>query len=248
MVRRRGAAVILVEFLWVGARGPIPKTADPRHLGPHFGGPVVEKHKADTGRHHQALLAPGDHDIDAPAVHLEDVTTERRNAIGHQQRRMIDRIQRRAHARNIIAHRRRGIDMHRQHGLDFMGSIGLEPVGDLVQIHGGLLAEIHHLDIGTQPGRRVTPAMTKAARCGHQHLVTGRDHIAQRCFPRRVTVADIHRHMMLRARNIAQPLHQGRHHIHQRARIDVRSRTVHRIQNRFGHDRRARYRKIAPPV
>ena len=138
--------------------------------------------------------------------------------------------------------------MHGQHGFDLVVGVRLKTIGDLVDVHCGLQAEIHHLDVCPDACGGIAPAVTEPPCRGHQHLVTGGYDIAKRCLPGGVAVANIHRHMMLRARDTAQIFHQRRHHIDDLTGIDIGGRTVHRVQHSLGHDRRTGDREVAAPL
>ncbi len=105
MVGGRCATEILIGLFGLRTHRPIPI---PRHAGVLRRdrlGLVVEKDKAQTGRHHQALLAAGDRDIDTPCIHFEPVAGQGGDAIRHQQCRVADSIQRSAQQGGVIADR-----------------------------------------------------------------------------------------------------------------------------------------------
>ena len=138
--------------------------------------------------------------------------------------------------------------MHREHDLDLVGCVRFQPLCDLIDIHGGLQAEIHDLHFRAKPCGGIAPTDSKSPGCRHQHLVTGGHDIAQRGLPSGVAVANIHRYVMLRARDTPQIFHQGWHHINQLSGIDIGGRTMHRVQHSLGHHRRTGDREIAAPL
>ena len=76
VMRRRRAAVVLIKLLRMGARRPVPIAAHAGQTRTGFLGPIVEKDEGHARRHHQPLLRSGDHDIDAPSVHLKALTAQ----------------------------------------------------------------------------------------------------------------------------------------------------------------------------
>ncbi len=105
VMRRGGAAEVLVELGAERARLPPPVGRGKVGLAPRLQGAIVEVHKAEPRRHHHPLLARGDHHIDAPVIHAKLVAAERSDAVDREQGRVPRRVNGRAQRRNVVLDR-----------------------------------------------------------------------------------------------------------------------------------------------
>ncbi len=243
-----GSAEILVIEFGVGPWRPIPVIADPPACCARLFCPVVEKHKPKTCRCHQPLLTGRHHHVDAPIVHFEPVTAQRRNAVRHQQRRVPQRVQHRANGRRIVTDAGGCIHMHRQHRLDLVRGVLRQNFGDPVNVKRGLLAEFRNFASDPQRLRHAGPTVRKLPRGRHQHCVAFAQRIDQCSLPRGVAIANVNRNRMVGARDRLQIGDQCCRHIDQFAFVNVGRRAVHGAQHGIRNDRRPRNSKIVAPV
>jgi hypothetical protein len=92
---------------------------------------VADAGDRHAGRHHQALLAAGDGDVDAPGIHLVFHAAERGDRVGEQQRRMLALVERAADLGKRQHHAGRGFVVDGEHGLDLVTLVGGEPLAEL---------------------------------------------------------------------------------------------------------------------
>ena len=80
----------------------------------------------EAGREHEALLAAGDGDVDAPLVHAEVHRADRADAVDEEERRVLGRVHRLADGGDVGADAGRGLVVGDEDGLDLVVLVGLE--------------------------------------------------------------------------------------------------------------------------
>ena len=116
---------------------------------------------AQPGREHQALLRPGDGEVDAPLVHAEVDAPDRAHPVDHEQRRMLGVVQRLAHARHVAGDTGGGLVVGEEHRLDLVPLVRRE--GRVVPLDRRALTPlgVEDVHLEAEPLGHVDPQMTE---------------------------------------------------------------------------------------
>ena len=113
--------------------------------------------QAETGGQHQALLRPGDGEVDAPILHLELDGADGADAIDEEQRGVIGGVERGADGGDIGGDAGGGLVMGGEDGLDRVAGIGGEAGGVILDRHALAPVDVDHVDIKTETLGHVDP-------------------------------------------------------------------------------------------
>ena len=136
--------------------------------------------------------------------------------------------------------------MGHQHGLD--RRVSPQRLFHLCRIHRDSPAKLQQLHLYPQAPHGIGPAMAKDTCHQDQRLIPAREDVGINRLPSAMAVADIARNMARRPRKGAQIRPKPRHHIHQRASIDIGRGPLHGGQNSVWQNRRAGNGQIGPAL
>ena len=120
-----------------------------------------------------------------------------------------------------------------------MAAVGAQAFTDACRIDRRGAPKIDRLDLQAEPMCHLRPTAPESAGQGHEHAITARVGVRERYLPGGVPVSDIHRDLMLGARDSLEIRRERLGHLDKRPGIDVRRGPVHRAQYALRNDRRA---------
>jgi hypothetical protein len=195
----------------------------------------AEREDAEARGRHQALLAAGDGQVDAPGVHLEGQRGDGGHAVHEQQRLVHGRVHLAPHGRDVRGDAGRGLVMGDEDGLDLAVAVAAETAAEFRRGAGRAPGHVDDLDLKAHAFRHLGPERREGAVPRHQHLVAGRQRVGDRRFPGRRARARDQRDARRRAAEDGGHVAQERAHERgEFGRAVVRHRDRHRAADALG--------------
>ena len=204
---------------------------------------------AKTGRAHQALLAAGHGQIDAPIIHAKVDGADRGHAVDEQHRAVVGSVQRAADTGDVAGHAGRGLVVGDEDGLDLTLAVSGQFRGEFGDRGPCPPGDVDHLDLQPQTGGHFDPERRKLAMPRHQHAVTGVQRVGDCRLPGAGAGTGIQDHAAtLRAENALEIGEDAKGKRAEQWATLVFHGDIHRPAHGFGHIRGAGNEEVVDTV
>ncbi len=199
-------------------------------------------HDGKADGQHEALLRPGDGNIDTPFVHAEIHRRDGTHPVHEQHCRMVCGIQRATHRSDVRANAGGRFVVRGKNGLDAMLPVGAQAC--FISLDGKSIAPrfFDQLDIQAVTATHVDPAMAEHAVAGGKDRIAGAERVGDGGFP--AAGAGRRKYEDLGRRTLDNLSHPGERRVQdlgKARRPVVQRRHVRRAAQHFRHVGRARY-------